>query len=220
VSRRRQEPSSRTTLINAAARLVAQGGTQALSVQRLAAATGTSAMAVHQCFGSVNEIVTEIARDGFERLRRLFQLVEQTDDPVADLAMLGWAYRYNALTNGHTFELMFGASNLAGFTLTDDDRQRGRQTLGTVAEYAGRCVADGRFAPGDPVLIAHHMWTGVHGTTLLELGRYLVPPYDGDGFLRSQLVSLMAGAGDEPARAETSVATSRERFARDFGPAT
>jgi AcrR family transcriptional regulator len=205
--------------VNAAARLIATGGPQSLSARRLAAATGTSTMAVYTYFGSMNGIVREIARDGFERLQHLFSLVEQTDDPVADMAMLGRVYRYNAITNGHVFEVMFGASNLVGFALTDEDRQQGRYTLSAAAECAQRCVATGRFTPGDPVLIAHQMWIGVHGTTVLELGRYLVPPYDGNGFLESQLVSLMVGAGDERARAAASVADSLGRFTASFGPA-
>jgi AcrR family transcriptional regulator len=220
VSPRQQDPSNRAALVSAAARLIAKGGPQSLSARRVAAATGMSTMAVYTYFGSMNGVVREIARDGFERLAHLFRLVEQTDDPVADLAMLGRVYRYNALTNGHVFEVMFGASNLAGFTLTEEDRQQGRYTLSTVVECAGRCVAADRFAPADPVLVAHQMWIGVHGTTVLELGRYLVPPYDGSGLFEPQLVGLMLGAGDEPARARASVASSLSRFQSSFGPAT
>jgi AcrR family transcriptional regulator len=218
VSPRRQDPSNRTALLKAAARLIAQGGPQSLSARRLAAATGLSTMAVYTYFGSMNGIAREIAREGFERLQRLFLLVEPTDDPVADLAMHGQVYRYNAVTSAHVFEVMFGVSNLNGFMLTDDDRQQGRYTLGTVVECVRRCIAAGRFRPDDPVLIAHQMWISVHGTSVLELGRYLVPPYDGDRFLGLQLVSLMVGAGDERAHAESSVATARDRFTRSFGP--
>jgi AcrR family transcriptional regulator len=220
VSPRRQDPSNRTALVNAAARLIAQEGPQSLSARRLAAATGTSTMAVYTYFGSMNGIVREIAREGFERLQRLFSLVEPTADPVADMSMFGRVYRYNAITNGHVFEVMFGASNLAGFALSNEDRQHGRYTLGSVVECAQRCVAAGRFISTDPVLIAHQMWIGIHGTTVLELGRYLAPPYDGGSFLEPQLVSLMVGAGDERARAEASVDSSRTRFTSTFRPAT
>jgi AcrR family transcriptional regulator len=188
-----------------------------LSARRLAHAAGMSTMAVYTYFGSMNGIVREIARDGFDRLEHLFWLAEQTDDPVADMAMLGRIYRYNALSNGHVFEVMFGGSNLAGFALTDDDRQHGRYTLSTVVECARRCVAAGRFAPADPVLIAHHMWLGVHGMTVLELGRYLVPPYEGNSLLEPQLISLMIAAGDERASAESSVGNSLIRFQSSFG---
>jgi AcrR family transcriptional regulator len=219
VSSRRQDLSNRVTLLNAAARLIAAGGPQSLSAGRLAADTGMSTMAVDTYFGSMNGIVREIARDGFKRLERLFMLIGRTDDPVADMAMFGRVYRYNAMTNGHAFEVMFGSSNLAGFTLTEEDRQHGRYTLGTVVECVRRCVAASRFTPDDPMLIAHHMWMGVHGMTMLELGRYLIPPYDGNGFLEQQLASLMVGAGDERARAKASVAASLSRFSSNFGPA-
>ena len=56
-------------------------------------------MAVYTYFGSMSAIVREIVHDGFARLKRLFDLVEATDDPVADLALLGRVYRHNAITN-------------------------------------------------------------------------------------------------------------------------
>jgi AcrR family transcriptional regulator len=174
-------------------------------------------MAVYTYFGSMSAIVREIVHDGFGRLQRLFDLVDRTDDPVADMALLGRVYRHNAITNRHVFEVMFGGSSLAGFALTEEDRQHGRYTLSTVVDCAHRCAAAGRFRPEDPVLNAHHMWLGVHGTVLLDLGGYLVPPYDARECFESQLISLMIGAGDDPVRAVTSVTVSGSRFAKAFG---
>jgi AcrR family transcriptional regulator len=177
-------------------------------------------MAVYTYFGSMSAIVREIVHDGFARLKRLFDLVEATEDPVADMALLGRVYRHNAITNRHVFEVMFGGSSLAGFALTDDDRQHGRYTLATVVDCAYRCTAAGRFQAEDPVLEAHHMWLGVHGTVLLDLGGYLVSPYDASRCFESQLVSLMIGAGDDPVSAARSVTMSGERFDAGFGQAT
>jgi hypothetical protein len=64
------------------------------------------------------------------------------------------------------------------------------------------------------------MWLGVHGTVLLDVGGYLVPPYDASRCFESQLVSLMIGAGDDPVSAATSVKVSGERFKAGFGQAT
>ncbi|HEY1628062.1 MAG TPA: TetR/AcrR family transcriptional regulator [Streptosporangiaceae bacterium] len=220
MSPRRQNPDNRATLIDAAARLVAEGGPHNLSARQLAREAGTSTMAVYTYFGSMSAIVREIVHDGFGRLQRLFNLVEPTDDPVADMALLGRVYRHNAITNRHVFEVMFGGSSLAGFALTEEDRQHGRYTLSTVVDTAHRCAAAGRFRPEDPVLNAHHMWLGVHGTVLLDLGGYLVPPYDASQCFESQLVALMIGAGDEPVSAAKSVAESGDRFDSGFGEAT
>jgi hypothetical protein len=54
----------------------------------------------------------------------------------------------------------------------------------------------------------------------LDLGGYLVPPYDPSLCFETQLVSLMIGAGDDPVRAATSVTASGSRFAAAFGQAT
>ena len=174
-------------------------------------------MAVYTYFGSMSAIVREIVHDGFARLQGLFDLAEPSDDPVADMALLGRIYRHNAITNRHVFEVMFGGSSLAGFALTEEDRQHGRYTLSTVVDCAHRCVAAGRFRQSDPVLLAHHMWLGVHGTVLLDLGGYLVSPYDVSVCFESQLVALMIGAGDNPVSAATSVAASVSRFEAGFG---
>jgi hypothetical protein len=63
------------------------------------------------------------------------------------------------------------------------------------------------------------MWLGVHGTVLLDLGGYLVPPYDPSLCFETQLVSLMIGAGDDPARAAKSVTASGSRFTAEFSEA-
>ncbi len=216
MSPRRVNQDNRTALIDAAARLVAEGGPRGLTARRLAAETGSSTMAVYTHFGSMSAIVREIVHDGFARLQQLFDMVEPTADPVADMALLGRVYRYNAVTNRHVFEVMFGGSSLAGFALEEEDRQHGRYTLAPVADCAGRCVAAARFRPDEPALLAHHMWLGVHGTVTLELGGYLVKPFDADYCLETQLVSLMVGAGDEPALAQESVGSSGRRFDSGF----
>jgi hypothetical protein len=60
------------------------------------------------------------------------------------------------------------------------------------------------------------MWLAVHGMVLLDLGGYLVPPYDASLCFETQLVSLMIGAGDDPVSAGTSVTVSGARFAAAF----
>jgi len=219
MSPRRLDPNNRIVLIDAAARLLSESGPAALSSRRLAAETGTSTMAIYTYFGSMSGLVRAIAREGFGRLEHLFDCVEPTDDPVADMALYGRVYRHNAVSSRYVFEVMFGGSSLAGFSLTEEDRQYGRYTLAPVIDCAVRCIAATRFRPDDAGLAAHQMWLGVHGMVTLELGGYLVEPYDANRCFESQLVSLMVGAGDEPASASKSVAGSLERFNGQFGRA-
>lgn len=218
VSPRRLDPAARTTLIDIAARLLAEEGPQALSTRRIAAEAGSSTMAVYTHFGAMSGLVREMVHEGFARLQGYLTRVRRTADPVADMALMGRAYRQNALANSHLYAVMFGSTSPAGFSLTEEDRQHGRYTLANVIDCAARCLEAGRFRPGDAELVAHQMWSAIHGLITLELGGYLIPPYDADRCFEAQLVGLMVGAGDTPEAATRSVAASGERVREEIEP--
>jgi AcrR family transcriptional regulator len=219
VSPRRLDPDVRTALIDTAARLFSEAGPAALSTRRLAAEAGTSTMAIYTHFGSMSELIREIAKEGFARLAQMFTQVESTEDAVADMACLGRVYRRNATTNRYLYSVMFGGDSLAGFALTEADRQNGRYTLSPAIDCARRCIETGRFRSSDPVLVAHQMWLAIHGTITLEIGGYLIEPWSAADCFEAQLVSLMVGVGDSLASARQSVAASAERFATWLPPA-
>jgi AcrR family transcriptional regulator len=219
MSPRRRDPNARSALIDIAARLLTTEGPQALSVRRVAAEAGMSTMPVYTHFGGMDGLVRAIVHEGFARMQRYFGLVRQTEDPVADMSLLGRAYRRNALANPHLYAIMFGNATHGGFSLTEADRQHGRYTLADVIACATRCIAAGRFRIGGAELVAHQMWSATHGLVTLELGGYLIHPYDADQCFEAQLVGLMIGAGDTPERATSSVALSRERLPLEVDPA-
>jgi AcrR family transcriptional regulator len=216
---RRSDPKTRPALLDIAARLLAEEGPNALSTRRLAAEAGSSTMAVYTHFGGMRGLVQEMVHEGFARLHAYFTQVAQTDDPVADMALYGRAYRHNALTNSHLYGVMFGGSSLAGFSLTEEDRQYGRYTLIGVVDCARRCMDAGRFWPGDPVLVAHQMWTAVHGLVALELGDYLIDPFDAERCLEAQLTGLMVSVGDTLDASKRSVGLSGTRMRGEIVPA-
>jgi AcrR family transcriptional regulator len=172
-------------------------------------------MAVYTHFGSMSGLVREIVHEGFVRLQGFLTQVKQTDDPVADMALLGRAYRHAAVANANLYAVMFGGASLAGFSLTEEDRQHGRYTMADVVDCAGRCVAAGRFAAADPELITHQMWIATHGLVTLELGDYLIDPCNADRCFEAMLVGLLVGAGDTARAAAKSVAVSAKRFGRE-----
>lgn len=211
VSPRRADPRAPTALVEAAAQLLAEQGPAALSTRRLAAAVGSSTTAVYTHFGSMNDLVRAMAREGFARLNQRMTAVTVTDDPVADVITLGCAYRGNARDNPYLYAVMFGGSSLAGFSLTDEDRQHGRYTLEILIGAITRCITAGRFQPADPQLLAHQMWIALHGLVTLELGRYLISPYDADTCFEAQVSGLMLGAGDSVAATAQSLRRALDR---------
>lgn len=211
VSPRQADPRLGANLIEAAARLLAQEGPLALSTRRLASAVGASTMAVYTHFGGMDDLVRAVVHEGFTRLNQQMTAVGATPDPVADVAALGCAYRANALEHRHLYSVMFGGSSLGGFALTDEDRQHGRYTLDLLVQAVTRCIAVGRFRSADPQLVAHQLWIALHGLVTLELGGYLVAPYDADRCFQAQVCGLFVGAGDEPGTAAASVRDSLTR---------
>src|SRR3989337_1764327 len=124
----------RRRLLEAAALLLAEDGPDALTARRLASAAQTSTMAVYTHFGGMPALVKEIVAEGFTRLDAHQAAVPPTDDPLADLYDLAMAYRRNALENPHLYAVMFGATSLKGFQLTDADMEIG---LGSFAILVG-----------------------------------------------------------------------------------
>ncbi|MFD0904509.1 TetR/AcrR family transcriptional regulator [Actinomadura sediminis] len=208
----------RSVLVEIAARLMHEEGPRALTARRVAREAGCSTMLVYTHFGGMSGLVREIVHVGFARLEAYFARVTDSADPVADMALLGRAYRQNAIVNFHLYGVMFGASSLPVFSLSESDRQYGRYTLVNVVHCAKRCITAARFDWDDPELVAHHMWITVHGLVSLELGGYLVDAYDADRCFEAQLTALMVSVGDDARAAGASVRASRERFEAEFGP--
>jgi AcrR family transcriptional regulator len=198
--------------MEAAARLLAEEGPNALSTRRLAAAVGTSTMAVYTHFGGMDDLVRSMVHEGFRRLNERMTSVGETDDAVADVAALGIAYRENALENQHMYSVMFGGSSLGGFALTEDDRQYGRYVLEPVVGAVARAMETGRFRPADAQLVANQMWIAVHGLVTLEIGEYLIEPYDAETCFISMVSGMLVGAGDDHATALGSMISARERI--------
>ena len=208
VSPRPAQPNLRNTLIEAAAAILAAGGPAALSTRRLAREVKTSTMAVYTYFDGMDDLVRAMVHEGFARLAARMKAVGPSADPVADVVALGRVYRRNAGDHPHLYSVMFGGSGLAGFSLNDDDRMHGLYTLEILVKAVARCIAAGRFRPGDEQLVAHQLWTALHGLVTLELGGYLFKPYDADACFDAQVCGLIIGAGDGIEQARASMRTS------------
>lgn len=213
VSPRQANPEVRELLMEQAARLLAEHGPLALTTRRLAKQLGVSTTAVYTHFAGMDDLVRAMVHAGFRRLDVLMRAVGESDDPVTDVAALGMAYRRNALENPYLYSVMFGGATLGGFALTDDDRQHGRYTLLVVVEAVARCMAAGRFRDGDEQLVAHQMWIALHGLVTLELGGYLIDPYDAQACFEAQVCGLLTGAGATPEEATKAVRRCLERAA-------
>lgn len=98
---RTHDDALRARLLDRAATLVSEHGTDALGLRGLAADVGTSTTAVYSLFGGKPELVREL---GDLAERRFTEHLRGADgaDPVA----LGMAYRRAALADPHLYAIM------------------------------------------------------------------------------------------------------------------
>lgn len=197
------DPNVRTALVEAAARLLAEEGPSALTTRRLAREVGASTMAVYTHFGGMDDLLAAISLEGFRRLGRRLDRVKQTQDPVADAAALGRAYRRNAQANPHLFRVMFGSSP-EEWKMATDDQWLTLSTFVTLVEAVQRCMDAKRIRPGEPWEVASQLWASAHGIAMLELSGFITHA----AATRTSdeiTLHLTIGLGDDPAAARRSI---------------
>ncbi|MDQ1746338.1 MAG: hypothetical protein QOD07_601 [Frankiaceae bacterium] len=163
-------------LVDEAGRLLAREGAAALTLRRLATASGTSTMAVYTLFGDKQGLLRAMYRTGFDRLGAALRTAAATqDDPVEALVALGQAYRDTALANPHLYGLMFGTA-VPGFVPDDDAKAVADAAYEPLVEGVRRCLHAGTMAGTAAERIALHLWSVSHGMVSLELAGHLPAP--------------------------------------------
>jgi AcrR family transcriptional regulator len=158
-------------LIDEGARLLAEQGVAGLSLRKVAAAVGTSTMAVYSRFGDKQGLLAAMNREGFRRLGARLQAAATDLDADDALAALGRAYRLSALENPHLYGLMFGPPPL-GWQRGPQDDQAADATYLPLVERVRAAVNQGILI-GVPERIARQLWVVAHGMVSLELAGQL-----------------------------------------------
>ena len=198
MSPRTADPAIRDSLVEAAAELIATH--KPLTTRSVAAAVGTSTMAVYTHFGSMEELRRAVRRDGFARLAEHLRSARPTDDPVAWLAELGWGYAANALTNPNLYRVMFMET-----PIDEQDAGVGHYTFEMLVDAVQRCIDGGRIEDGDAYDMATQIWAVCHGVITLHLAGLL----ELQEVIRLMTLScrnLLIAFGDEPSAIDRSFA--------------
>lgn len=209
----------RDEMLHAAVGLLDEHGPDALQTRRVAAAAGTSTMAVYTHFGGMRGLIAEVAEEGLRQFDAALT-VPQTDDPVADLFVVGAAYRRYAIERPHMYRLMFGSTSAHGInapvrnvlTLTVAEIEQHYPSFANVVRPVHQSTLAGRItvcSPDDDAAIvatAAQFWALTHGFVMLELAGY----YGDDGaaiapVLGSMTSKLLVALGDSPERVARSL---------------
>jgi len=158
----------RERLCEAAERLFAEKGPDAVTMRQLAAELGVSPMTPYRYFQDKDDILAAVRTNGFNRFAEALE--KARDGPKgarAKGAAVGEAYVTFALGHPHTYKLMFDLNqpNAADYPELVEAGKRARATM---SAYVKDLVADGALA-GDPEQIGMMFWAAAHGAVVLEL---------------------------------------------------
>lgn len=157
----------RNALLAVARRQLTAGEYEALSLRELARLAGVSPNAPYRHFVSKDEILAEVAAQGFNELSARFD-AEHTRNPRERLARMGDVYTGFAMEHAALYRVMFGAEKpaLMEFEVLD---AAGKACFGRLVEATIRATGHGH--PEEPQTLqrALAIWSLVHGWSRLAI---------------------------------------------------
>lgn len=158
----------RAELVDAAIRLLATDGAEALVLRRVASAAHVSTMCVYSRFGDKFGLINAVYVGGFELLAQTMSESAVSPVPRQRLIELGLAYRRFALANPALYSLMF--ERLVGFSPSPDLRSSALEaTFSQIVDAMSRAMEQGALEAESPAAAAYTFWTTAHGSVSLEL---------------------------------------------------
>ncbi len=206
------DPRVRDELVERAAELLT--GTEPVTLRAVAAAAGTSTMAVYTHFGGMPGLWRAVRQQGFTHLAERLATVQRTSDPVRDVMAIGTAYVANAVAHPALYRAMFDDRSEL------DDPGAADSSFGVLIEAVEQARVAGRFAADvDPTGAALQLWAMTHGLVMLVISGVLPREVLG-AHLPAMSAAAFAGFGDDPAAARTSATAGWQLPRDDDAPVT
>jgi AcrR family transcriptional regulator len=167
----------RSRLCEAAERLFAEQGIEAVTMRELAQALGVSPMTPYRYFKDKDAILAAVRAAAFSRFAaRLEAAMAQPADPLHSSRSAGEAYVDFALTEPQAYRLMFDLSQPTegDYPQLQAAIVRARRTMTIHIE----AMIEAGLLEGDAELIGHMFWSILHGMLMLQLSGKLAPTID------------------------------------------
>jgi AcrR family transcriptional regulator len=164
----------RGRLCEAAERLFAERGPDAVTMRQLASELGVSPMTPYRYFEDKDDILAAVRANGFTRFA---VALETARDSVSGARAIGTAvgeaYVAFAIDNPHSYKLMFDF-NQPHAEKYPELVAAGQRAQKTMTTYVRDAMAEG-LMEGDPEQIGLMNWAAIHGAVILELAGMLPP---------------------------------------------
>jgi AcrR family transcriptional regulator len=165
------EPSVRDVegaILEAARDLILEGGVEALSMRAVAERVGITATAIYHHFENKQALVDRVVRRAFERFGTYLEqaAAQHPGGSVERVRALGEAYLTFALEHEAYFRVIFSIDVKNPRELED---LPGGAGYGLLRQSVADAMEAGVMRPDDPDLVAHYLWSVVHGVLTLSL---------------------------------------------------
>jgi AcrR family transcriptional regulator len=165
---REHDEGTRERLLQAAERLSASKGFEAVTVRAVAQEAQTSTRAVYALFGSKEGLEQALHRAMFTRLRDLERARRRRDDPRGDLMELAMAYRRWAVERPERYALaMHRFVGQAARPRSQEGLAVSREALDELVQVVDRCDDAGMLAI-EAADVVTHLRAVVHGLAEFE----------------------------------------------------
>lgn len=169
--------SFRARICDAATKLYARKGEDAITMRELAKALDCSPMGLYRYFRDRDEIIAALKTDAFDRFADgLEAAFARGGDPFARAREVGRAYLTFALENPNAYRLMFDlvqATTRRYSALSAASSRASRTITRHVKDLAAAGVVK-----GDPDKIGAALWAAAHGVIVLHLAGRLPASLD------------------------------------------
>ena len=160
----------KNALIRAGVEILAQEGTEGLSLRKVAQRVGVSHNAPYSHFPDKQSLIAAISTEGFYRLYDELDaaITSHPDDPKRQLQESAWAYAQFAIQNTETFKIMF-----SGVLEKEKDYpafvEVSQKAFSRVVDVVRACQQAGVLRASAPEVMAVAVWGQIHGIISLML---------------------------------------------------
>ncbi len=161
----------REQLLSAGEQALAEMPVEQVSLREIARRAGVSHAAPKHHFGSMGDLLGEIAARGFIKfVASLDEAAKKSTMQTAEerLLAMGWAYLRFAESNPAVYALMFGKINT--MAVTSNMAMSSMAAWNQLENAVAAIIGQDRAAVG-----ALHVWSTVHGLSMLKAERRLPP---------------------------------------------
>jgi AcrR family transcriptional regulator len=181
-------------LLHEAAAMIAEGGTESVTMRALGERLGVSRAAPYRHFEDKTSLLVAVAAAGFRQLSERLEEIEAgaPRSSVERVRRMGEEYVRFALENPAHYRLMYGREAMGRQNLPEL-RQAGSDLFKQLVDVIRAYQDSGGIKREDPRAQAYVAWSAVHGLASLLIEGQIISTVDVDALIRQTTQTVLDG---------------------------